>query len=204
MAAQPALASNRAIAHDGTPSVLARYDNLEDVRHAIASLESRGVDGGDIALVGEGALEVEAASGRGSADRRILASTSARIAVAVVLGVLVGAVIGVIFVGSAVLIFSDLTARGWVLALVGSWFAACGGLVGAFLAFFRALGFSEAMPLTYAPEPEHPLWLAVYGQSTGVAETLAATHPLELVTSPSTKTAHPDESDGDDEPAGAP
>jgi hypothetical protein len=193
MATQPALASNRASAHDATPSVLARYENLEELRHAIASLESHGVDGDDLALVGEGALEVEAAAGRSATDRRLLASTSVRIAIAVVLGMLVGAVIGLICVGAAVLIFSDLTDRGWVLALMTAWFAACGGLTASFFAFFRTLGFSEAMPLTYASEPEQPLWLAVYGHAEGVEDTLAATHPAELVTSPSSPTAHPDE-----------
>jgi hypothetical protein len=203
MATQHALVSNRASAHDATPSVLARYDNLEELRQAIRSLESHGVDGDDLALVGEGALDVEADAGRKSTDRRLLASTSARIAVAVVLGAIVGAVIGAIFVGSDVLIFSGLIARGWVFALVGAWFAACGALVGAFLAFFRALGFSDAMPLTYATEPDRPLWLAVYGHDEDVEETVAATHPVELVTSPSTTTVHPDEGEEHDAAARA-
>jgi len=203
MATHHALASNRASAHDATPSVLARYDNLEEVRRAIRSLESHGVDGDDLALVGDGVLEVEGDAGERATDRRLLASTSARIAMAVVLGTIIGAVVGAVFVGSAVLIFSGLTARGWVFALVGAWFAACGGLVGAFLAFFRALGFSDAMPLTYATEPERPLWLAVYGHNEGVEETVAATHPIELVTSPSTMTAHPDEPDEGNAPGAA-
>jgi hypothetical protein len=173
--------------------VIAWYDNLEQVRAAIASLESHGVDGDDLALVGRGALEAEAEAGRPSTDRRLLAGTTARIAIAVVLGLVVGAVIGVICVGAAVLIFSDLTAPGWVLAVVGAWFAACGGLTGVFFAFFRTLGFSEAMSLTYASEPEHALWLAVYQHADDAEAKVAATHPLELVTSPSTRTAHPDE-----------
>jgi hypothetical protein len=193
MATQRVLVSNRASAHDATPSVLARYENLEEIRHAIASLEAHGVDGNDLALVGRGALEAEADAGRPSTDHRILASSSARIAIAVVLGLIGGAAIGAICVGAAVVIFSDLTDRGWVFALVGAWFTACGGLAGAFLGFFRTLGFSEAMPLTYASEPEHAVWLAVYQQADDVEDKVAATHPLELVASPSTPTAHPDE-----------
>ena len=201
MATQPAVASNRASAHDATPTVIARYENLDQVRAAIASLESHGVDGDDLALVGRGALEVEAGAGRKSADRRLLAGTTAHIAIAVALGLVVGAAIGAICVGAAVLVFSDLTERGWVLALVGGWFAACGALTGAFFAFFRTLGFSDAMPLTYATEPEHPLWLAVYQQADDVEDKVAATHPLEVVTSPSTPTAHPDEARTDRAPA---
>lgn len=192
---QPVLPSNRASAHDATPSVLARYDNLEELRHAIRSLESRGVDGDDLALVGAGALEVEAGAGHKAADDRILASTFVRTAVAVVLGMLVGAAIGAIFVGAAVILFSGLTARGWVFALMVTWFACCGGLAGAFVSFFRTLGFSDAMPLTYASEPEQPLWLAVYRSADDIQDTVRATHPAELVTSPSTKTMHPDEAD---------
>ena len=184
-------ASNRASAHDGTPSVLARYDDLEQLRHAIASLEAHGVDGDDLALVGEGALEVEAEAGRPATEHRLATHTAARIVVSVMLGALVGAAIGAVCVGAMLLIWSDLDARGWVFALMVAWFAACGGLVGAFLAFFRSLGFSDAMPLTYAPDPAQPLWLAVSGPAEKVTGTVAATHPAEVVTSPTT-TAHPD------------
>jgi hypothetical protein len=196
MAPPRTLPSNRASAHDATPTLLARYDDLERLRHAIANLEAHGVDGDDLALVGEGALEVEAESGHGATDGRLIRYTSRRIVASVLLGALAGAVLGAVTVGATLLIWSDLTARGWVFALMVAWFASCGGLVGAFIAFFRTLGFSDAMPLTYAPEPEHQLWLAVYGTADDVEATVAATGPAELVTSPSTKTAHPDEATG--------
>jgi hypothetical protein len=173
--------------------VLARYEHLENLQRAIASLEAHGVDGDDLALVGEGALEVEAEAGRTPTGVRLFERTAVRIAIALVTATLAGALVGAVFVGTAILVFSGIYAKGWVFVLVVCWFAAAGSVVGLYVGFFRTLGFSEAVPLTYAPEPRHSIWLAVYGSAEDVEPRVAATDPVEMMTSPPVRTMHPDE-----------
>ena len=59
-------------AHDAHPSRMARYPDLPTARRAIESLEAAGIDGNDIALVGEGALEAEHVDRRPERDTRVL------------------------------------------------------------------------------------------------------------------------------------
>ena len=53
-------------AHDGRPSLLARYGTLTHVRRAIETLEAQGIDGDHLTLVGrEGELPRHRASSGG-------------------------------------------------------------------------------------------------------------------------------------------
>jgi hypothetical protein len=193
MASQRVVVTNRASAHEGTPAVLARYPDVERLRGAIASLEAHGVDGDDLVLAGPGAVQLEELAGSAATDAHVASHTGTRVAIAIVLGAAVGAVIGAVAVGATLLVWSNTTAKGWIFVLMVSWFAAGGGVVGAYLAFFRTLGFSDAMPLTYAGEPLNEVWLAIYGTPADVEPKVLNTEPDEMVTAPVVRTVHPDE-----------
>jgi len=178
-------------AHDGRPSLLARYRSLREVRAAIDLLEARGVDGDDIALVGPAALAVERTPDRRRTDRRFLHTTAEAIAAGIVVGALVGAMIGAALMGVTFAIWEPATSPGWVFALMSAWFAAGGAVFGAFAAVARRVGFSESWPLTFEDEPDEPLWVAVYDDRADLPETVGATHPSEMRQSSRTETVHP-------------
>jgi hypothetical protein len=183
----------RGSAHDARPTALAQYRNLGDARHAIQSLESGGVDGDDLSLVGETARTVERRVVRSRSDSRILTSVTRGIVVGALLGAALCAVIGAAFVGVLLLVWSGLDDRGWVFGLLVCWFAAGGAVLGSFVGVSRTLGFSESLPLTLEDDPGHPIWLAIYGSSPEVLRSkLDVTHPMDIVEDPDTVTAHPD------------
>ncbi len=179
-------------AHDARPVLMAHYATLVDVRHAVERLAANGVDGDDIAVVGDAAVETEQTLDRARSDERLVSNVTLSVVLGTVVGAVVGAALGALFVGGLLLGWSDLAARGWIFALLVVWFAGGGSLVGAFAGVMRATGFSESLPLTFADEPDRPLWLAVYG-SRDIRPTIDATHPLEIVIDPDVMTAHPEE-----------
>lgn len=179
-------------ARDGRPSVLARYRSLREVRSAIEALESRGVDGDDLALVGEAALAAEHTHDRAVTDRRFLRSTGAAVAAGVVVGALVGALIGAAILGITFAIWQPSAGSGWVFALMTAWFAAGGAVFGAFAAVSRRVGFSESWPLTFEDEPDEPLWLAVYDDRPDLRDAVVATHPEEVVEGAEVETTGPE------------
>lgn len=185
-----AIATPHGSAHDGNPGLIARYHNLADARGAIRTLEAKGVDGDDIALLGESAHTHEETD-HGKVDRRILASVSLALFVGIVGGALVGGVIGLVVMTIAVLAF-DFDSSGWVFGLMVGWFAAAGALFGSLASVMRALGFSESLPLTFEDDPGAPVWLAVYGDTERVRPGVESTEPVEIVTD-AVFTAHPDE-----------
>jgi hypothetical protein len=167
--------------HAGRPSVLARYDSLREVRTAIEQLEGRGVDGDDLALVGEAALAAERTADRAVTDRRFLRNTGPAIAAGAVAGAIVGALIGVAILGITFAIWEPSVDPAWVFGLMTAWFAAGGAVFGAFVAVSRRIGFSESWPLTFEDEPDEPLWLAVYDDREGLRDAIVATHPVQVV-----------------------
>src|ERR1044071_7859630 len=90
--------------HRGQPTFLARYGTLVDVRHAIDTLEARGIDGDDITLVGRSG-ELPHMTDRRRSDSRVLSHTMLALAIGVVGGPLFGAVVGAVVVGLAVLLW---------------------------------------------------------------------------------------------------
>ncbi|MDP9332352.1 MAG: hypothetical protein M3Q30_03430 [Actinomycetota bacterium] len=97
------LATPHGSAHSGKPALLAHYRTLVDVRHAIARLEASGVDGDDLALVGDAALLLEQTPDRTRTDSRFLSSVTRSIAVGILAGALLGAAFGAVFVGALLL-----------------------------------------------------------------------------------------------------
>jgi hypothetical protein len=176
-------------AHEGAPAVLAQYADLGTARHAMQQLEAQGVDGDDIALVGASARQLEGHAHRERTDRRILSHAGSAIALGVVAGGAIGAVIGAVLVGAILLLWDGLDARAWVFGLMIGWFAAGGALLGAFAGVSRAIGFSESIPITFEDEADTPPWLAVYGPREKLLPIVEATDPIEIGWS--ARTTHP-------------
>jgi hypothetical protein len=169
--------------HLGRPAVVARYASLPDLRHAIDTLEGDGIDGDDLTIVAP-ADRVPHGTDRRRADSRVLSHTMLALTIGVLGGALAGAIFGAILIGLVVLVWPDLDATGWVFALLTTWFAAGGAVLGCFFAISRLVGFSESWPLTFEDEGEGPVWLAVFddvGEPTALAE---RTHALEVVADP--------------------
>ena len=197
------LPTTPASVYDAHPSLLARYGTLVDVRHAIDTFESHGLDGDQLALVGASAAHLGGSTDRQRADRRFLSDTTVALAVGIIGGALAGALFGAVIVGIVVLLWSGLTDRGWVFVLITCWFAAGGAVLGAFAAISRQIGFSESWPLTFEDQPEGPLWLAVYADPDTLEHVVTATHPLEVVREPEARTVYPATTTTTTEPTGA-
>lgn len=162
----------------GVPSVLAQFPDLASARATILALESSGIDGDAISLVGARAEAARQSSSRSVADRRMLFFLLSRTIVGVLIGVVIGAVsVGVL--GLIVAAISDMD--------VGAVAAACaigggllGGTLGAFISVERSAGFSESWPLTFQDIPDGPVWLAVHGRHGHSTEVLEAHHALAI------------------------
>ena len=185
------IATPHGSAHDGIPALLARYRSLLDARAAIRTLEGKGVDGDDLALVGA-AARAEATTRRATLDRRMLSSTTLSLAVGIVAGAVVGALVGAIGMLVVMVAWPHMASGGTVYVLMVCWFAAAGALFGSIGSVMRTLGFSESLPLTWEDERDEPVWLAVYGEHDHAVEVVATTDPVEVVDDP-VVTAHPDE-----------
>jgi hypothetical protein len=169
--------------HLGQPSLMARYASLPDVRHAIDTLESQGVDGDHLTIVGPQG-ELPRGTDRRRADSRFLSHTLLALAVGVLGGALAGAVIGAALIGLVLLVWSSIDATGWVFLLLTVWFAVGGAVLGAFFAISRVIGFSESWPLTFEDEPDAPLWLAIFEDVDDPTDLATRTHALEIVSDP--------------------
>lgn len=178
------LVSPTGSSHHGRPSFLARYGTLVDVRHAIDTLEAKGIDGDDITIVGRKG-ELPHMTDRRRADSRVLSHTMLALAIGVLAGALAGAAIGAVVVGLAVLLWPGLEATGWVFLLITVWFAAGGSVLGCFTAVSKVVGFSESWPLTFEDETNGPLWLAVYEDVDDPGDLAARTHAIEVADDPS-------------------
>jgi hypothetical protein len=179
-------------AHDGRPRLIARYASMDDARKAIAHLEAHGVDGDDIALIGDPALMAERAQTWPRTDRRFLRTFKRWVAVGTAGGILVGAVVGAVIAGLLVLVGSDFPDNGWLFALIVAFFAVCGGLIGCYAVLLRRSAFSESWPLTFEEVPGE-VWLAIYTDPDRVRRAVEATAALEMQVDPDIVTMHPDE-----------
>ena len=162
-------------AHAASPSALARYPDLVAAREAMLHLESHGIDGDDISLVGAtaaGAEDIE--------DRR---QSDAQLVVGAVLGGLVGMVAGALVAGVVLLAWPGQLAHPlWAFGLGTAWIAGAGAVLGGFVAVSRKTGFSESWPLTFEDVAPGPVWLAVYGDDQKAVAALGETEPIELRT----------------------
>jgi hypothetical protein len=169
--------------HAGRPSLLARYRTLPEVRTAIETLESQGVDGDDLALAGhEGHLP--GSTERRTTDSRFLHRTMLVLTIGVVVGAIAGAVLGAALIGLVLLVWTGLDATGWIFLLITAWFAAGGAVLGCFTAVSKAVGFSESWPSTFEDSPDEPVWLAIFDDAVSVDEIEEQTRPLQIVPDP--------------------
>jgi hypothetical protein len=169
-------------ARRGRPSLMAKYASLPDVRNAIDTLESQGIDGAHVTIVGAG--DLPQSTNRRRVDSRFLSHTMLYLAIGVVGGALLGGLVGAALMGLVVLLWPGLQASGWVFLLLTVWFAVGGSVLGCFFVISRMVGFSESWPLTFEDEPEGPIWLAVF-EDVDDPELLASrTHALEIVPDP--------------------
>ena len=122
--------------HLGRPSLMAKYASLPDVRQAIDVLESQGVDGDNLTIVGSSG-DLPQGTDRRRTDSRFLRHTLLYLAIGVLGGALVGAAIGAALIGLVLLVWSGLEASGWVFTLLTLWFAVGGAVLGCFVAVSR-------------------------------------------------------------------
>jgi hypothetical protein len=197
------VATTHGSAHDARPPHMARYRTLPDARHAIEDLEDHGVDGNDIALVGEGAVEAEHDPERVERDQRFLQHTVVSVAAGALLGGLAGIVIGALCIGAVVLVWPDgLDHPLWAFAFVSGFVMAAGTVLGGFVAIARHTGFSESWDATFGNAPGADIWLAVYRDDERTHDLLERTQAVEVRSDPARiATHHPDEAPG--EPDGA-
>jgi hypothetical protein len=168
--------------HLGRPSLMARYASLPDVRNAIDTLEAQGIDGDRLTIVGAG--DLPSGTDRRRVDSRFLSHTMLFLAIGVVGGALVGAIVGAALMGLVVLLWPGLDASGWVFLLLTVWFAVGGSVLGCFFAISRMIGFSESWSLTFEDEPEGSIWLAVFEDVDDPDLLASRTHALEVVPDP--------------------
>ncbi|HZP30012.1 MAG TPA: phage holin family protein [Acidimicrobiia bacterium] len=188
------VATTHGSAHDARPPQMARYRTLPDARHAIEELEAHGVDGNDIALVGEAALVAEHEPARVERDARFLEHAVLWVVVSALLGALGGVVLGAALVGIVVLAWPDgISHPLWAFGFVTGFFMAAGAVLGGFVGVARGTGFSESWETTFAQADGGPVWLAVYRDDDRSHHALEETHPLELRTDARVETSHPDE-----------
>jgi hypothetical protein len=188
------VATTHGSAHDARPPHMARYRTLPDARHAIEELEDHGVDGNDIALVGEGAVEAEHDPERVERDQRFLRHTVLSVVTGAVLGGLAGIVIGALCIGAVVLVWPDgIDHPLWAFAFVSGFVMAAGTVLGGFVAIARHTGFSESWDATFG-NAGADIWLAVYRDDQRTHDILEQTHPVELRgDAAGAVTHHPDE-----------
>jgi hypothetical protein len=171
---------------------MARYPDLRAARRAIESLEAAGIDGNDIALVGEGALEAEHVDRRPERDARVLGHVTKWVLLGALLGAVIAAPISALCVGAVVLLWpGGLSHPLWAFALVVGWGIVAGLILGGFSALSRKTGFSESWEATFGDPGGRPVWLAIYTEDAAAVRTLPGTDPVEIRADPDVETRHP-------------
>jgi hypothetical protein len=167
-----------------TAAVAASFPSMESARVAIEALENAGVDGDDIELLGQPADAARTPGDPKPTDRRVALHLVRRIAIGAVVGALAGVALGVL-VGLIVAGFTDATdSRSGLVTAIAIVGIGIGTTLGILLGFERAIGLSDAWPLTFEDVPDGPVWVAVYTRArrerVRAAEALAQRRPLEL------------------------
>lgn len=160
----------RCVARDGLPDrrpaqpdLLAVAEDLPAARVAIEALQSAGLDGAHIELLGAAATEARRRGETVGPDQRIFGHVSHRVVRGVVVGGTIGAAIGAVIGVGAMLLLDGSDLAAFVLgvvvgALLGSW-------VGPFLALERKVGYSPDWELTFADVPDDSACVAVWTPS---------------------------------------
>lgn len=166
-----------------TAAVAASFPSMESARVAIEALENAGVDGDYIELLGQPADAARTPSDPKPTDRRVALHLVRRVAVGAVVGALAGIALGLL-VGLIVAGITDTDSRSGLVTAIAIVGIGIGTTLGILLGFERAIGLSDAWPLTFEDVPDGPVWVAVYTRArqerARAAEALARHHPLEL------------------------
>ena len=167
-----------------TAAVAAAFPSMESARVAIEALEHAGVDGDEIELLGQPADAARTPTDPKPTDKRMALHLVRRVALGAAAGALAGVALGVLL-GLVVAGVTDSTdSRSGLVTAIAIVGVGIGTTLGILLAFERAIGLSDAWPLTFEDVPEGPVWVAVYTGGrrirTRAAETLARHRPLEL------------------------
>jgi hypothetical protein len=145
-------------------NVIAVYPTVEAAREAVTRLERRGIEGGDIELLGaaaEGAAEPQTNLEQRRADLALTGAVGKRAAV----GIVIGAVIGAVVVALAAVIADAAFDLGPIGVVAGGG-AAAGAIFGAFAGFFyggaSGLPVSDAWSETFEAVKEGQTAVAVH------------------------------------------
>lgn len=167
-----------------TAAVAARFPSMESARVAIEALEHAGVDDDEIELLGHPADVARDPSAPQGPDRRLGLHLVRQVALGALGGAFAGVVLGLL-IGLLVAAPTDATdSRSGLVTAIIIVGIGLGVTLGVLLSFERAIGLSDAWPLTFEEVPDGPVWVAVYtggGRSRArAADALARHHPLEL------------------------
>ena len=145
-------------------NMIAVYPTVEAAREAVTRLERKGIEGGNIELLGagaEGAAEPQTNLEQRRADMAVTGAVGRRSAV----GIVIGAVIGAVVVGVAALLADALFDLGPNGVVVGGG-ALAGAIFGAFAGFFyggaTGLPVSDAWSETFEAVKEGQTAVAVH------------------------------------------
>jgi hypothetical protein len=153
-------------------NMIAVYPTVEAAREAVTRLERKGIEAGNIELLGagaEGANEPQTNVEQRRADMAMTGAVGKRSAI----GIVIGAVVGAVVVGLGALIADAIFDLGSTAVVVGGG-ALAGALFGAFAGFFyggaTGLPVSDAWSETFEAVKEGQTAVAVHAQQADQVE----------------------------------
>jgi hypothetical protein len=116
--------------------------------------------------------------------RRVYGRARARTVLALGAGTLAGLVLGGGFAAAcmlvAIAVFPAIADAPWFVGLVVAWFAAGAAALGALCGAARGAQTAGSLPPAAGAEPDHDVWLAVYGNPEVLVPAIEATGPIDL------------------------
>jgi hypothetical protein len=164
---------------DGVPGVMARFPDVESAREAIGALESRGIDGVDVTLIGDRAVAAEHVRTRAVPDRNVLRHAAKLVVRGAVLGTIGGLLASGIVVGIGLLVSADVRDHALAQVMIIIAFTFLGAIVGSFFSIEQGVGYSEAWYLTFQDIPDGEIWVAVFDRP-DVARDVLTDRALEV------------------------
>jgi hypothetical protein len=165
-------------------NVVAVFRDMEAASEAVRSLETHGVEGGKVSLLGPGAEEAEAETDTVSRDTRVSGDVGKRVATGAAAGGALGGTAGVLAGAAAFAIpgVGPVIGAGVLAAAIGG--AVAGAGVGGVVGGISGLEMGEAGELTYESLKAGRVVVAVHSEdqeeASSVEEVLAGKDPLEV------------------------